>query len=116
VESIADPALGIASNVLTARLERLCDEDLLQRQAYQTRPERFEYVPTRKGQDLGAALIMLMKWGDRYYPTPGGPPRLTEHRGCGGRVSERLRCARCRQRVDFADIEIRPGPGLPKPA
>jgi len=106
-------SLGVASNVLTARLERLCEEGLLERRAYQTMPERFEYLPTRKGRDIAPALIMLMKWGDRYYAGPDGPPRLTVHRDCGGRVNDKLRCARCREHVDFSTIEVRPGPGLP---
>jgi DNA-binding HxlR family transcriptional regulator len=105
-------SLSIASNVLTTRLEHLCEEGLLERCPYQTRPERYEYVPTRKGKDIGPALIMLMKWGDRYCPAPEGPPRLTIHRGCGGRVNGKLRCARCRERIDFADVEVRPGPAL----
>jgi DNA-binding HxlR family transcriptional regulator len=105
-------SLGIATNVLTVRLERLCDEALLERRAYRHRPDRYEYVLTRKGRELAPALIMLMKWGDSYYPGENGPPRLTIHRDCGGRVNARMRCGRCRRHVDFAELEIRPGPGL----
>ncbi len=39
-------SLGIASNVLAARLDWLCTEGLLQRQAYQVRSERHEYLLT----------------------------------------------------------------------
>jgi DNA-binding HxlR family transcriptional regulator len=105
-------SLGIASNVLAARLERLCDEGLMERRLYQSRPERHDYVLTAKGQALAPALIMLMKWGDAYYPTESGPPRLTLHRGCGGKVDGRLRCGRCRSRVEFSELEVVPGPGL----
>jgi hypothetical protein len=69
-------------------------------------------VATDEGRELGPALVTLMKWGDRYYPTPAGPPRLTVRAGCAGRVDEALRCERCHQRVDFADLELAPGPGL----
>jgi hypothetical protein len=51
-----------------------------------------------------------MKWGDRSYAPPEGPPRRTTHRDCGGLVSERLRGERCHQHVDFSDIEVLPGP------
>jgi DNA-binding HxlR family transcriptional regulator len=54
-------SLGIASNVLAARLDRLCTEGLLQRQAYQARPERHEYLLTDQGRDLAPALLMIMK-------------------------------------------------------
>src|SRR3954454_3286428 len=45
-------SLGIARNVLIARLGRLVDEGVLARVAYQQRPERFEYRLTEKGLGL----------------------------------------------------------------
>src|SRR3954451_12003811 len=36
-------SLSIARNVLTARLERLIDEGVLDKVAYQERPKRYEY-------------------------------------------------------------------------
>ena len=78
-------SLGIASNVLASRLKLLSDEGVLERRPDPERPGRPEYVLTDKGRALGPALITLMNWGDRYYPTPSGPPRLTMHAGCGGR-------------------------------
>src|SRR5881275_1023520 len=67
-------SLGIASNTLTSRLKLLCDEEVLERVPDPQRPGRPKYVLTEKGRELGPALIVLMKWGDRYYPTPNGPP------------------------------------------
>src|SRR5919205_340268 len=84
--------LGVASNVLTARLETLCSEGLLERRRYQERPERFEYAITDKGRGLAPALMMLMKWGDEHYAPEAGPPILTLHAGCGGKVDWLLRC------------------------
>jgi DNA-binding HxlR family transcriptional regulator len=107
-------SLGIASNVLTSRLKLLCDEGVLERLPDEQRPGRPHYVLTDKGREAAPALITLMKWGDRHYPHPGGPPRLTTHAGCGGNVGADLRCKRCRQRVGFDEIEIRPGPALAK--
>lgn len=105
-------SLGIASNVLAARLDRLCSEGMLERRAYQDHPQRHEYVLTGKGRDLAPALLVLMRWGDRYYPNPSGPPRFAVHRGdCGGLLDDQLTCERCKQPVGFADVEVRPGPG-----
>ena len=106
--------LGIASNVLTNRLKRLCDEELLTRVPDPERPGRPKYVLTDKGRELGPALIVLMKWGDRYYPTPGGPPRLTLHAGCGGNIGPDLRCDRCGKHAARGEIELPPGPGAPR--
>ena len=67
-------SLGIASNVLTNRLKLLCDEQVLERVPDPQRLGRPKYVLTDKGRELAPALLVLMKWGDRYYPAPGGPP------------------------------------------
>ena len=105
-------SLGIASNVLTNRLKLLCDEGVLARTPDERRPGRPKYTLTDKGHELAPVLIMLMKWGDRHYPTPGGPPRLTIHAGCGGEVGDGFSCERCGERVAREDLELRPGPGL----
>ena len=106
--------LGIASNVLTNRLKRLCDEDVLERVPDPQRPGRPKYVLTDKGRELAPVLIVLMKWGDRHYPTPNGPPRLTLHAGCGGSIGADLRCDRCGERPGPEEIELPLGPGTPK--
>jgi DNA-binding HxlR family transcriptional regulator len=106
-------SLGIASNVLTNRLKLLCDEGVLDRVPDRDRPGRPKYVLTEKGNELGPALIVLMKWGDRHYPTPGGPPRLTLHAGCGGSIGPDLRCDRCGEQVRPGEIELPLGPGAP---
>jgi DNA-binding HxlR family transcriptional regulator len=106
-------SLGIASNVLTNRLKRMCDEDLLERVPDEERPGRPKYVLTDKGRELAPVLIVLMKWGDRHYPTPSGPPRLTLHAGCGGSFGADLRCDRCGQQARPGEIELPPGPGAP---
>jgi DNA-binding HxlR family transcriptional regulator len=106
-------SLGIASNVLTNRLKLLCDEGVLERVRDEQRPGRPKYVLTAKGRELAPALITLMKWGDRHYPTPQGPPRLTLHAGCGGNVGADFRCERCGQHTAGGDIELPSGPGAP---
>ena len=63
---------------------------------------------TDKGRELAPALIVLMKWGDRHYPTPGGPPRLTLHAGCGGNIGPDLRCDRCGKHATRGEIELPP--------
>jgi DNA-binding HxlR family transcriptional regulator len=110
-------SLGIASNVLAARLDRLCSEGMLERRPYQTRPERHEYLLTDKSRDLAPALLLLMSWGDRHYPNPGGPPRVAEHaEGCGGELEHAVSCRRCGNHVGLDAIAVRPGPGLPSTA
>ena len=66
--------LGIATNVLTNRLKRLCDEDVLRRVPDPERPGRPKYVLTEKGSELGPVLIVLMKWGTVTTPPPAVHP------------------------------------------
>ena len=103
--------LGIATNVLTSRLKLLSDEQLLERVPDPERPGRPKYVLTDKGAQLAPALIVLMKWGDRHYPGPNGPPRLTVHAGCGGHIGADLLCDRCGEPLRPGEIELTPGPG-----
>jgi DNA-binding HxlR family transcriptional regulator len=104
-------SLGIARNVLSARLQRLVDEEILERRAYQESPPRYEYFLTDKGLDLWPALIALLHWGDRYSPSPEGPRRLIVHKECGGTVSERGICESCGKLLTARDAKQVPGPG-----
>jgi DNA-binding HxlR family transcriptional regulator len=103
--------LGIARNVLRDRLNLLVDEGVLERRAYQERPQRFEYHLTAKGNDLWPVLHSIMAWGDKHAQPPGGAPTIVEHRDCGGRVDGRGVCERCGDLAGLADIKARPGPG-----
>lgn len=103
--------LGVARNVLSARLQRLVEEDILERRPYQESPQRFEYFLTEKGLDLWPALIALLAWGDRHSPEPGGPPMLIVHKECGGPVSDRGVCEACGKTLRARDARALPGPG-----
>jgi DNA-binding HxlR family transcriptional regulator len=102
--------LGIARNVLSSRLVRLVDAGILEKRPYQQRPLRYEYRLTEKGIDLWPVMISLVKWGDKHA-TDDGPPRIIEHRGCGGQVNDHLSCDRCGAPLTARDVVTRPGPG-----
>ena len=103
-------SLGIATNVLSNRLDRLVDNGILTRTQYQDRPARFEYHLTGQGRELAVPVLAFMQWGDRHLAGPQGPPRLVRHATCDGVVTERHVCANCGP-ID-SGISILPGPGL----
>jgi DNA-binding HxlR family transcriptional regulator len=103
--------LGIARNVLSARLQRLLDEGIIERRAYQESPPRHEYFLTEKGLDLWPSLIALMGWGDRHSDNPTGPPLRIVHKDCGGHVSDRGICESCGETLGARDARAVPGPG-----
>ena len=91
---------GIARNILTDRLNKLVDHDILERRPYAEHPGRTlnEYRLTQKGLDLYPVLVSLMQWGDRY----GGldqPPVTLEHKQCGHVSTPRFVCGECGEPV-----------------
>ncbi len=105
--------LGVARNVLSARLAWLVDEDILEKRAYQERPPRYEYFLTEKGLDLWPVMMSLLDWGDRHLADPVGPPMLVRHKGCDGLIDGRGYCERCGERLGARDAYIEHGPGAP---
>jgi DNA-binding HxlR family transcriptional regulator len=103
--------LGVARNVLAARLERLVAEEVLEKRPYQSRPVRHEYRLTEKGLDLWPVIFELMRWGDLHASPPAGPPVVIRHRDCGGVIGERRICARCSEPVGIRDVRAELGPG-----
>ncbi len=63
--------LGIARNILSARLNHLVDEGILEkRQATET--AHTEYILTEQGRALRTVILSLIHWGDEYRPNPNG--------------------------------------------
>jgi DNA-binding HxlR family transcriptional regulator len=104
-------SLGIARNVLAARLERLIGEEILEKIPYQERPLRHEYRLTAKGLDLWPVVVELLRWGDRYAAPATGPPIVLRHEGCGGELGEHRACTRCGKLLEVGDVRAEPGPG-----
>jgi DNA-binding HxlR family transcriptional regulator len=101
--------LGVARNVLQARLARLVEHGIVERRRYQDHPPRDGYRLTDKGLDLWPAVVTLMQWGDRHVPRPGGPPVTLTHRGCGGELDSHLTCAHCGAKLGPRDVWAAPG-------
>jgi DNA-binding HxlR family transcriptional regulator len=87
-------SLGVARNILQARLERLIEKGIVRKEQYQERPARYEYRLTEKGIDLWPILMSLLQWGD-HYAIEGERPIVIEHKGCGGELDDRRRCLAC---------------------
>ncbi len=106
--------LGIARNVLSARLDALVEAGVLERRRYQEHPPRDEYVLTRKGTDLAPVLDAMRVWGDRYA-APDGAPALLVHDDCGEVTAPVAHCARCGERLRRGHVHLEAGPGSADP-
>jgi DNA-binding HxlR family transcriptional regulator len=105
-------SLGVARNVLAARLDRLVGEGVLEKVPYQERPPRHEYRLTSKGLDLWPVIVELLRWGDRYAAPAAGPPIVLRHKDCGGELGGHRICTRCGELLEVGDVRAEAGPGI----
>ena len=104
-------ASGIADNILSARLDFLVSEGILERRRYQERPPRHEYLLTDKGRDLLPVVVALGAWGLKWTDTTAKAPTLL-HTRCGSQLGFDFRCPTCGEAVAPRDVEVR-RPGAP---
>lgn len=104
--------LGVAKDVLAARLSTLVEFDVLERRSYRAEGERerFEYLLTQAGRDLGIVLASLAQWGDTHRPTEFGPVVEHRERGTGDRLHVAFVTNEGRE-VALDSVEAVRGPG-----
>ena len=116
--------LGVARNILTARLQSLVGHGILERVIYQERPARYEYRLTERGRDLHGVICLLREWGDKWLPGKDGPSVVMHHAVCGHPFAPVVTCSHCRAAIDvettrvvarptFGTLEERPLAGPP---
>lgn len=105
-----DSSLGLATNVLTTRLDGFVEAGLMERRTYSSHEDHYEYFLTAKGADLTPVVIALTAWGDRWA-APDGPPIIYRHEACDGRVNNLLVCSECGEYVGTEEVAAQPGPG-----
>lgn len=103
--------LGIASNILAARLDELERHGVVERRRYQSAPPRYEYVLTDKGRDLYPVIATLVAWGDKWLAGEDGPPALIVHTECGHATTAKTVCAECGGELDASTATATAGPG-----
>jgi len=94
--------IGIADNILSARLKRLVGEGIFERHPYQAHPERFEYQLTQKGRELLPVIGALRSWGQKW--TTGRTLNRMTHEACGHEVSVHLYCQECRRPIGGQEV------------
>lgn len=104
--------LSIPRPTLSARLKTLVDAGLLDRVRYATDPDRHEYRLTQAGRELFAAIVVLMRWGDKYLAGPDGPPLLLRHNDCGEIAESYVACRHCGGEISMDTVTPEPGPAF----
>lgn len=103
--------LGIARNVLAARLEWLVEHGVLDRHIYDEAQRRYDYRLSEKGRELAPVLMAFMAWGDRWTAGEAGPPANLRHVACGELSVPVVVCDKCREPLTAETVTVEPGPG-----
>jgi DNA-binding HxlR family transcriptional regulator len=106
--------LCVSESVLTRRLRRLVEANVLQRVAYRSPGlrTRHEYRLTERGRDLFPVITALMQWGDRHLAEQAGGAWTVTHAGCGEPVEVVVRCSTHLGALTAEETRTAPGPGV----
>lgn len=103
--------LGIARNILSARLKKLVARGILERVAAPDGGRRFEYHLTSKGRAFFPVLMALMQWGDHWVAGCDRAPVRVVDRESGLEIREINVLSGDGRALGPADIMMVPGPG-----
>jgi DNA-binding HxlR family transcriptional regulator len=103
--------LGIARNILSARLKKLVARGILERIAASDGGRRLEYRLTGKGRAFFPVLIALMQWGDRWIAGSDRVPVRVVDRQSGREIAEINVVSGDGRPLGPADVLMVPGPG-----
>lgn len=101
--------LGIARNILTVRLNRLVEQEILAKRPVEA--GRFEYVLTPRGLELQPVLLAMTQWGDRHKPHPRGKRVVFVERATGKPIAPMAVRSADGRVLSARDVKATPGPG-----
>lgn len=106
-----ESSLGIAKNILSARLNMLVEEGILERRVS---PEgaHTEYILTEQGLDLQPVLLSMTHWGDKYRPNAKGDRLIFIERDSGEPIRRMGATSNDGRVLRPRDIRAVAGPGL----
>ncbi len=99
--------LGLARNVLAARLKSLTAQGVFEMRLYCARPRRYEYILTDKGMELRPLIMHMMHWGARHVYGETKPGSEYVHISCGHSLTPGTYCVHCNGPVENGDFSLR---------
>ena len=100
-------SLGLARNVLAARLKSLVARGVFEQHLYCERPKRYEYRLTAKGLELSPLIVHLMDWGARHIYGEDHQGVALVH-SCGKPLAPQLICEHCEAPFELGSVTYRP--------
>jgi len=103
---------GVTHATLSDRLKHLEENELIERRQYQSAPDRYEYLLTRKGRDVILVVQALAQVGDKWAITGNaGPPLKFINKNSGRPVKLALVDDKSGEAVRLRDVQPQAGPG-----
>jgi DNA-binding HxlR family transcriptional regulator len=103
---------GITNATLSDRLKTMEQNGLIERRLYQSRPDRYEYLLTAKGRDLGLVMQAMVQVGDKWSSESAGePPLRFIDRRSGRNVKLAAVFPETGEAVGPGNVKIEAGPG-----
>jgi DNA-binding HxlR family transcriptional regulator len=103
--------LGIARNILTARLRKLTRQGVLRRVPAGAGARRYEYRLTEKGRALFPAITALRQWADRWVVGMDKLPVRAIEVASGEDIAEVKVLSRSGRELAPAEVVLVAGPG-----
>lgn len=100
----------ISSSVLTARLARLVEVDVMERVPYNSRPPRHDYRLTTRGRSMWPILLTMWDWEQTWVNDPKENLPVMWHTTCGAIFAPVMACGACEEQVAARDVVSRFGP------
>lgn len=91
-----EAALGIAPNILAARLDRLTKQGFLSRDQYRSNPPRHAYHLTDKGLSLYPIIVAMDVWARAWMKAREDLGWRVLHKPCLDWFVPHVQCKRCR--------------------
>jgi DNA-binding HxlR family transcriptional regulator len=109
-----EKSLGIAKNILTARLEHLVEHGIFEKVDVGAEGSRYEYRLTAKGEGLLTVLTALREWADEWVFGRGNEPVVFQERSTGKRIPKMRVLSSDGTPLARREIRATPGPGASK--
>lgn len=102
--------LGISSGTLSNRLQRLTEQQILERITSPDDGRAYEYQLTERGRELFPVLLALTEWGEKWLPHSDGRRIRLISRASGENITGLCALSGDGQKVELEDIQPLPGP------
>ena len=104
-------SLGIAKNILSARLAHLVKHEIFERVDVGSEGERFEYHLTAKGEALLTMLTAMREWSDEWVFGRGNEPLVVRDHRTGRKIPKLKVTDANGAPLTRRDLRFEPGPG-----